>query len=122
MTAEPAVDDNEALREQLEELRALMFPRRPGGTSWLHMKLNGDENLSVWQQGALRVISTVDRIADAPCWHLTVVVMGQNRRASAVEMMRVRKAFGLLDAQEEPRQGNARHLRARVQVAQGGTR
>lgn len=72
---------------------------------------------SAWQRGPLRVISTVD-VAEypdgkgtGPQWHLSVAIAGMERRPSAVEMKLVRRAFEMLDAEEDNHEpGNARHL------------
>lgn len=113
-----SADDNEELRRELHAMRALLSPRMPSGTPWLRLQ-SLEESATVWQQGCLRVVSAVvclvhaDRTLD-PRWQLTVIVTGDARRPSAVEMQRVRRAFGMMDAAEEPRPGNARHLYLRV--------
>lgn len=113
MNEAAAVDDNEELRQGLHELRGLLLPRRPSGAAWVRMKHHGDTDVEIWQQPPLRVVSSIERGKD-PHWHLTVMITGSKRRASAVEMQRVKRAFGMLSAAEDTRLMDVRHLYLRV--------
>ena len=99
--------------------------KHPAEPHWLRLDARGlpvgldvgTLDVSIWQRGPLRVISTVDLAKYptgddvGPQWHLSVAVVGAARRPSAVEMLRVRRAFGMLAAEEDNHHpGNARHL------------
>lgn len=72
--------------------------RQPSGASWSRVELGLPMGpVSMWQAGHLNVVSS--RVGDQ--FHLTVVVTGGTRRPSAVEMLLVRRAFGMLEACED---------------------
>ncbi len=88
--------------------------RRARGRGWTF--ISAEDIGDVWQRGRLRVISNLDDIdyPDAsgergPTWHVSVSRNG--RRASDAELVKVRKAFRMEDAEEDNHHpGNARHL------------
>lgn len=83
--------------------------RRPSEESWVRVELGlHSGHASMWQHEHLTVVSSLV----GGQFHLSVVVLGGLRRPSAVEMLRVRRAFGMLDAAEDLKQaaGLVRHL------------
>jgi hypothetical protein len=110
-------------KQQYLALKRLKAREPTGSPPWVKIAANIPSGFevhlvgSMWQQGPVRVISSIDFAkyprgeAFGPQWHVSAAIEGGLRRPSAVEMLRVRRAFNMLEAEEDNHEpGNARHL------------
>jgi hypothetical protein len=106
-----------------ERVVAQLQSRRPRERHWLQVYCPptlfnaGTLDVVAWQRGSLCVISALD-LAEypdgdgaGPQWHVSTTGDHGHRRVTDAELLHVRRAFGMLDAEEDNHHpGAARHL------------